>query len=138
MGQFRKVALDDPFRQNLQDHRTPVPAPGKTAEIITLPNTLKAKQEFVGGFIEATYPSADPIAVICNEEGKLIGLTPNRRLGDDILCGVFYVVADDGDGELTSLTKEQIKVYTEMFFGYENIPPDELANSVFIKFFPEV
>ena len=89
------------------------------------------------GLIEYVYIQ-DNVSVLCNEEGKLIGLTPNRRLGDDILCGVFYVVADDGEGELTSLTKEQIEAYTEMFYSYEDISPDEVANAVFIKFFPEV
>lgn len=88
------------------------------------------------GLIEYVYIE-DNVSVLCNEEGKLIGLTPNRRLGEDILCGVFYVVADDGEGELTSLTKEQIEVYTEMFWEYENIDPDEIASRIFFRFIAE-
>ena len=117
--------------------------PNERPKLVELSCDLDSLQRAVSigapeqGLIEYVYID-DNVSVVCNEEGKLIGLTPNRRLGDDILCGVFYVVADDGEGELTSLTKEQIEVYTEMFFGYDNISPDEVANSVFIKFFPEV
>lgn len=117
--------------------------PNERPKLVELSCDLDSLQKAVSigapeqGLIEYVYIQ-DNVSILCNEEGKIIGLTPNRRLGDDILCGVFYVVADDGEGELTSLTKEQIEVYTEMFFGYDNISPDEVANSVFIKFFPEV
>lgn len=117
--------------------------PNERPKLVELSCDLDSLQKAVSigapeqGLIEYVYID-DNVSVLCNEEGKLIGLTPNRRLGDDILCGVFYVVADDGEGELTSLTKEQIKVYTEMFYSYEDISPDEVANAVFIKFFPEV
>ena len=40
--------------------------------------------------------------ILCNDEGKLICLMPNRRLGDDIICGVFYVTGQNEDGDLTS------------------------------------
>ena len=41
---------------------------------------LKPLQEIVGGYIEAVYPFDDPVAIICNEEGKLNSLEMNRAL----------------------------------------------------------
>ena len=32
---------------------------------------LKSLQHEVGGYIEAIYPYEDPVALVCNEEGKL-------------------------------------------------------------------
>ena len=59
---------------------------------------LKSLQYEVGGDIHAVYPYEDPIALICNDEGKLAGLPPNHALRDedgdiyDILAGTFLVV----------------------------------------------
>ena len=45
------------------------------------------------------YPYEDPIALVCNEEGKLEGLPLNRALRDedgdiyDVVAGTFMVVA---------------------------------------------
>ena len=100
-------------------------------------NDLKSMQSVVGGYIQAIYPFDDEeIALICNEEGKLIGLAPNRRLGDDILCGVFYVVAEDDEGELVSLTPEQVEKYSEFFGTFESIPAEEVDHTVVFRFYP--
>ena len=80
-------------------------------------NTLKAKQELVGGDIE--YVSRDyysDVIFICNEEGKLRGLPFNRDIGQDIIAGPFIIVGDDPEiGEDRSLTDEQIKKYQNIF-----------------------
>ena len=80
-------------------------------------NTLKAKQELVGGDIE--YVSRDyysDVIFICNEEGKLRGLPFNRDIGQDIIAGPFIIVGDDPEiGEDRSLTDEQIKKYQNVF-----------------------
>lgn len=60
-------------------------------------HTLSAMQELVGGTIQAVYPFDDPVALIANDEGKLLGLPWNRALTDDhgvpydIVCGTFCV-----------------------------------------------
>ena len=56
--------------------------PGKEPEEVTIPNTLEAMQEMVGGFIEIVY--LDDVCLVCNEEGKLMGLEGNRRVGREI------------------------------------------------------
>ena len=54
--------------------------PGKQPKLRTIPHTLYAMQALVGGPIQAVYPFEEPVALICNEEGTLEGLPPNRGL----------------------------------------------------------
>lgn len=86
-------------------------------EVVIIPNTLKAKQEKVNGLIEYTYMSNDDeVAIICNEEGKINGMNPNRDIGYDIIFGPFLIVGETSeDGEDRSLTDEQIEKYKEFF-----------------------
>lgn len=59
--------------------------------------SLKSMQEAVGGTIQALYPFEEPVALICNDEGKLLGLPLNRALRDeegriyDIIRDIFPV-----------------------------------------------
>ena len=83
---------------------------------------LESMQKIVGGSIEAVYPFADPVALICNEEGKLLGLPLNRALRDedgtvyDIISGTFFLCAAPPDSEhFESLTDQQVKTYMERF-----------------------
>ena len=81
---------------------------------------LESLQHEVGGDIEAIYPFDDPVAVICNEEGKLEGLTLNRSLRDDdgeiydVLAGTFLVVGL-GEENFDGLSKEQMEKFKERF-----------------------
>ena len=56
--------------------------PGKEAQPAEIQGDLKEMQAIVGGRIEALYPWADPVALICNDEGKLLRLPLNRMLED--------------------------------------------------------
>ena len=79
--------------------------PGKTAQVIEIDGSLESMQQFVGGYIEAVYPFDDPVAIICNEEGKLNGLPLNRALYNedgemfDIIAGTFFVCYAPADSE---------------------------------------
>ena len=81
---------------------------------------LHSLQAEVGGDIAASYPFSDPVGLVCNDEGKLIGLELNRGLRDehgeiyDIMAGTFLVVGLSEDS-FTSLTPEQVQKYTEHF-----------------------
>ena len=83
---------------------------------------LQAMQEIVDGHIEAIYPYEEPVAIIANEEAKLLGLPYNRPLMDehgvpyDIVCGTFFV-AGLGEETFVSLTDDQIRRYKELFDG---------------------
>ena len=87
---------------------------GEPPEIKEIPNELSCLQYEVGGLIECIYLDDGSIAV-CNEEGKLNGMEPNRRLGADIICGPFFICGDTNDGDFASLSEEQIQKYSEMF-----------------------
>ena len=83
---------------------------------------LESMQKIVGGSIEAVYPFADPVALICNGEGKLLGLPLNRALRDgdgevyDIISGTFFVCAAPPDSDrFAGLTDQQVKTYMERF-----------------------
>lgn len=94
--------------------------PRKKARIATIINTLASLQQIVGGNIEAVYPFDDPVAIICNEEGKINGLELNRALRDesgriyDILAGTFLVVGL-GDEDFTSPTPDHLEKYRKLF-----------------------
>ena len=45
-------------------------APGQHPQQVEIDNNLKALQQAVGGSIDAVYPFADPVAIICNDEGS--------------------------------------------------------------------
>ena len=113
--------------------------PNKRPCVIDLNTDLDSLQKAVSigapdqGLIEFVYLE-DNVSILCNEEGKLIGLCPNRRLGDDILCGVFYIVAENEDGELMSLTPVQQEHYSQMFEEPDIIGNDEVDKTIFFRF----
>jgi len=92
-------------------------AENKLPEVVEIPDTLKSLQELVGGYIEYCYmPEHEDVVLICNEEGKINGMGPNRDIGHDIIFGPFFVIGDNPDiGENISLTDEQISKWTKIF-----------------------
>ena len=91
--------------------------PNELPKEITINNTLKDKQECVEGYIEYYRSSLyEDVIFICNEEGKINGMVPNRELKHKIIFGPFLIVGDDPElGEDRSLTKEQIEKYKKIF-----------------------
>jgi hypothetical protein len=81
--------------------------PGQPEYITEIDNTLEALQKAVGGYIE-TVGLENGLVLICNEEGKLRGLTPNRYIRPlrDTICGTFLICGTDGE-DFCSLTEEQ-------------------------------
>ena len=101
--------------------------PGKYARITEIDPTYSALRSLVGGNIEMTYPFEDEyLAVISNEEAKLLDLPPNRaaRRADgtvaDIYCGTMVVVALAPEGEYRDLTKTEAKMVLKMWGMPEN------------------
>lgn len=70
--------------------------PGCTPEIIEVENTLKALQTEVGGYIETVTIASDAV-VICNEEGRILGLPDNCRVCGVDFVGTILVVGRDRD-----------------------------------------
>lgn len=110
--------------------------PGKHPRVTTLGTKLDDLQKAVSigadyqGLIEfVSLGNGD--CIMCNEEGKLIGLEGNRRLGNDILVGVFYIMSENEDGELLSLTEQKIKHYTSLFWEPETFDRAEIEAAIF-------
>lgn len=98
---------------------------------VTLEGSLESLQASVGGMIQCVYPFDAPVGIVCNDEGKLLGLPPNRPLRGadgqvyDILCGNFLVVGL-GEDDFRSLTRQEMSYFKD-FFSREMIftrPPD--------------
>ena len=100
--------------------------PGKEARIAEIGSDLKSLQAAVGGYIEAAYFFDDPVALICNEEGKVYGLPYNRAVRDeagkvqDLIAGPFFVCGV-GEDDFCSLPKELQTKYLDMFKYPEKI-----------------
>ena len=89
--------------------------PGKAARAAEIEDGLAAMQEIVGGPIQAIYPWEDPVALVCNEEGKLIGLPLNRGLENfDVVAGTFFICGIRDD-RFSSLTQQQTQQYLRKF-----------------------
>lgn len=106
--------------------RVLVVEPERRPEVWEINGSLKAMQDIVGGWIQPVYPFDDPVALVCNDEGKLMNLLANRGLRDkdgqiyDIICGTFFLCgAPAGSEAFTSLTQEQIERYQKRFYTPE-------------------
>ena len=94
--------------------------PEQKPQIREIDGTLAGLQSLVGGDIQVVYPYDDPVALICNDEGKLMGLPLNRALRDDegeiydIVAGTFAVVGltEDSFGSLDSALAQK---YAQLF-----------------------
>ena len=72
--------------------------PMEMPEVQEIDHTLSAMQELVGGSIQALYPWDEPVALVCNVEGKQLGLPLNRRLEDyDAIAGTFFICGIQGE-----------------------------------------
>lgn len=88
----------------------------ESPKVEEIENTLEDLQKIVGGYIEIvpTDLYMEGIATICNEEGKIMGLEPNVRIGYDVVCGNMLFVGVDGE-DFIDLTDEQIMLVMDMF-----------------------
>lgn len=76
--------------------RVIVKVPGRPAEPREIPNTLEELQGIVGGYIE-TVRFASDCTIVCNEEGKLLGLAPNIFLMGEQFVGPIIIAGVRGE-----------------------------------------
>ena len=95
--------------------------PGKEAREAEIGEDLVSMQRVVGGYIETCCPFKDPdVLIVCNEEGKINGMSPNRALYAedgrvaDIMFGPFFVCGSKGE-DFASLNDDQLEQYRELF-----------------------
>ena len=106
--------------------RVLVVEPERRPEAMEIDGSLHTMQGIVGGLIQPVYPFDDPVALVYNDEGKLMNLPANRGLRDkdgqiyDIIFGTFFLCGVPAACDhFTSLTPEQIKTYQEKFYTPE-------------------
>ena len=103
-------------------------APGQHPKQVEISDELKALQQAVGGSIGATYPFDDPVAIVYNDDGKLMGLPLNRALRDehgeayDVIAGTFLVVGLDEE-DFGSLSPDLAEKYEKKFHQPESFIP---------------
>ena len=94
--------------------------PNKPAYAAEIGGSLADMQKIVGGLIQAVYPYEEPVAIICNDEGKMEGLPLNRALrydsGEiyDIIAGTFFICGLDEDN-FASLSPEYMEKFKREF-----------------------
>lgn len=84
--------------------------------------SLAEMQAVIGGTIQAIYPFKEPIALICNDEAKLLGLPLNRALYDgngriyDVIAGTFFLCEAPVDSSsFASLNDMEIQQFKHRF-----------------------
>lgn len=95
--------------------------PEKKPEEKEISDSLRAMQDIVGGLIQSVYPFDESVALICNEEGKLMGLPANRGLRNkdgqvyDIVFGTFFLCGAPPDCEhFTSRIAPLLQTWSEL------------------------
>lgn len=94
--------------------------PSKVAKETEIDASLEGMQSIVGGLIEPGYYFEEPVCIIVNEEGKMLGLALNRGVYDDkkelvdIIAGTAFICGCSGEN-FESLSDEQIKKYLKQF-----------------------
>ena len=113
----------EPYEARTATLRVLIVEPGKAPYKKEIPSGLAEMQKIVGGLIQALFPFEEPVALICNDGGKLMGLPMNRALREphtgkpyDVVCGTFLLCGAPPDEEnFTSLTDEQVQHYKTVF-----------------------
>ena len=111
-------------------------------ETIEIDGSLGSLQKEVGGMIQATYPWDDKVALICNDDGKLMGLEFNRPLYNsdnqmyDYVVGTFLIVGLTED-DFGSLSDEMIEKYARMFRHCYCLIEDDDDKRYFVRMKPK-
>ena len=115
-------------------------APREHPKEATLINELDDLQKAVS--IGAEYqelieilPLGNNIFLLCNEEGKIQQLAGNRKVGRDIIAGVFYICSEDEEGNLCSLSDDDMEQYKKRFWEIEEYTQSEVEEAMLIRFF---
>ena len=94
--------------------------PGYAPYEKTIPNTLRAKQELVGGYITAIYPYPEQVGIVTNNEAILLNMEFNRSVegGYGGVFGPFFVCGLTED-DFCSLPPDQIERFKKKFHKAE-------------------
>ena len=100
--------------------RALIKEPGKNAVIKDIKNDLKELQGIVGGYIETVTITSDAV-VICNEEGRLLGLPYNCNICGADFVGTIVLAGVKGD-EFTDLGWTEAEIEDIVLFIRKDKP----------------
>lgn len=104
--------------------------PNKYPKMIEIDDTLEAMQAVVGGDIEEYMPFEDEVAIICNEEGKVQGLPPNRAIyGEPEQVEMTFAEMRDRFCEAENEGKEHLSGYIVFTQDSFDKPYDERSRT---------
>lgn len=88
--------------------------PGRTPQITEIEDDLLTYQKIVDGYIEAVHIGRELTALV-NEDGRMLGMSPNFSIGYTTIVGPAIIVRDRGDVTYESLTDKQIDEALEIY-----------------------
>lgn len=112
LAQYEDIGSPDEIRERLAERdkiKVIVKHPECKPMLCDIDNTLEEMQMIVGGYIEAAIAAPDVVAV-CNEEGRLMGLPHNTKVGGIDFVGTIILVGSDGD-EFADVPEYVVKMY---------------------------
>lgn len=89
--------------------------PGKRPRAADIPHTLKAMQNVVGGLISTVYPWADPVALVCDDEGLLKDYELNRQVSKDLIIAGTFFICGLAEDDFADLPDEYMEKYERKF-----------------------
>ncbi len=103
--------------------------PNKPAYVTEIGNDFESIRDAVGGYFQII-PYLEDAMMIGNDGAKLIGMEGNRRFGNQIVAGPFFIcgseVNEEGDEDFCSLSDELCKKYVKQFEVPEHITQAEV------------
>ena len=133
---FKQIDFDEAQTQKPDNlMRVVYVEPGRPAYEAEIAHDIHAEQKAVGGLIECVYTENDDIAIVCNDESKLLGMDGNRRLnnGRTVIAGPFFVCGLTED-DFRGLTESEAQTYLERFAQPEDISQDEVESDMGFTF----
>lgn len=89
--------------------------PGKPARRIEVANELRALQDAVGGMLEAVTLPSRRAAVLCNEEGRLMGLPQNCVINGQWYVGPVLIVGVDLQAAAFTDLTEEVEIWEGIY-----------------------
>ena len=90
--------------------------PGQVARQTEIDHTLEAMQSIVGGTITAVYPFEEPVGVVANDEGLLLGLPLNRKLTDEVIIAGTCFFCGLGEEDFSDLPDDLMEQFYQQFY----------------------
>jgi len=94
--------------------------PGREAHFEGIKNRIDVYENIVGGKTQIANLDRDTVLVY-NKDNKSKELLPNRYVGQDIICGTFFIAKDTGNELYESIEQRDARYYAKLYGQPESI-----------------